>query len=128
SLAVGDAFVGRGDIVLHGASHHAGPAAVAAVDVDGHAVPRRSNLFVGGNHTRTTFARVPAAQRSRSAGEPDTCTTPSGMPASSVTPTGHLPSSVSKIAGAPSASPQEGFSATRPGASRRFDSWYSFES
>src|ERR1017187_2530868 len=128
SLAVGSTLVGRGHIVFHGAGHHAGPAAVAAVDVDSHAVPCRSNLFVRGSHTRTTLARAPAAQRSISAGEPDTCTTPGGMAASSVTPTRHLPNNVSKTACASSSSPHEGFSATRPGASRRFDSRYTFDS
>src|ERR1017187_7238689 len=119
ALALIDARVGRRNVVLHGAGHHAGAAAVAAIDVDRHAV-------FPGDHMRTTFAPVDPISASSA-----TRTTPGRTLESTVTSTGRFPFRVSRTARAPSATPLEaaslGWSAMRLGASRRLDSWRSEE-
>src|ERR1022692_1673729 len=79
TLALIDSRVGRRNIVLHGAGHHASAAAVATIDVDRHTV-------FPGNHMRTTFAPVdPMSAR------PAIRTTPGRTLESTVTSTGRFP-------------------------------------
>ena len=84
---------GRRDVVLHGAGHHAGAAAVAAVDVDGHAVAR-CRIVLFWRSCRTTLARAAGPQISEMSRPAATCTTPGGTAGSSGTWTAHLPQRV----------------------------------
>src|ERR1039458_224316 len=105
ALAVGGAFVRRRNVVLYRAGHHAGPAPVAAVHVDGHPVFGRVNRFDFGDHALTTFARTPAPHTSSTAARRATSTAPRETLASTLTSTSIRPASVSTTARAPSSTP-----------------------
>src|ERR1019366_741249 len=105
AFAIGGAFVGRRNVVFDGAGHHAGAAAVAAVDIDGHAVARRFTILLFRSHAATTLARAEAPHKSIIPAPAATFTTPGGTPESSEISICALPQRVCRMARAPSATP-----------------------
>ncbi len=62
SGAVGGARGGRRNVILNRAGKHARSAAVAAIDIDRHAITAGGFPFAFGTHTFTTLARAAGAQ------------------------------------------------------------------
>src|ERR1035437_370712 len=126
AFAIGGAFMGRRNVVFDGAGHHAGAAAVAAVDIDGHAVACRLAGFLFRGHAATTLARVDAPHRSIIPAPAATFTMPGGTPESCEISSCAPPQRVCRMARAPFATPHAravtGLSTAWFAARRKFDS------